>query len=150
MNHTLKKSHSTVIGGKEKVDFEEINKMHVLARIDTGAKTSSIHCEKVWVELEGKKKVLCAHLLRKTSQVTRFKKFTVRKVTSSNGISQTRYVVKLKVKIGTEVWLTEFTLSNRDKMSYPVLLGRKLLRKGFLVDVSRNFVLSGEGSPAPN
>lgn len=139
-----------VVGGKEKVHFEEINKHNVLARIDTGAKTSSIHCDKVWVERDGNKKVLCAFLLRKTSHVTRFKKFKTRIVKSSNGISQTRYAIKLRIRIGEHEMLTEFTLSNRDKMSYPVLLGRKLLRKGFVVDVSRNFILSGEGTAAGN
>ncbi len=35
-------------------------------------------------------------------------------------------------------------------MSYPVLLGRKVLRKAFIVDVSRNFIQSGDGTPAEN
>jgi len=56
MNQSLTATKKILLGGKEKVHFEEINKHNVLARIDTGAKTSSIHCEKVWVEREGKKK----------------------------------------------------------------------------------------------
>jgi len=150
MNQSLTATKKILLGGKEKVHFEEINKHNVLARIDTGAKTSSIHCEKVWVEREGNKKVLCAFLLRKTTQVTRFKKFTMKEVKSSNGISQKRYAIKLRVRIGDFETLTEFTLTNRDKMSYPVLLGRKVLRKAFIVDVSRNFIQSGDGTPAEN
>lgn len=144
-NHMLK-----FIGGKEKVDFAEINKHQILARIDTGAKTSSIHCDKVWVERQGQKKVLCAHLLRKTTHVTRFRKFRIKQVKSSNGMEQTRYAIKLKVSIGDQEVLTEFTLTNRDKMNYPVLLGRKFLRHRFVVDVSRNFILSGDGADAEN
>jgi hypothetical protein len=71
-------------------------------------------------------------------------------VKSSNGIEQTRYAIKLKVKVGDQEVLTEFTLTNRDKMNYPVLLGRKFLRHRFVVDVSRNFILSGDGPDAEN
>lgn len=145
MNQPERNGNKFIIGGKEYVDFKEINKKRVVARIDSGAKTSSIHCEKVWIELINRKKVLCATLLRKTNQVTRFKKFRIKTVKSSNGHEQTRYAIKLKVSIGGDEYLTEFTLTNRDRMTYPVLLGRKFLRKGFLVDVSRNFILTGEG-----
>jgi hypothetical protein len=130
-----------VIGGKERVHFPEINKFSVLARIDTGARTSSIHCEKVWVERIRNKKVLCATLLKKTKEVTRFKKYRVKTVKSSNGIEQKRYAVKLKIQVGDQLYKTEFTLSNRDKMSYPVLLGRKFLRRKFIVDVSDDYLL---------
>jgi len=74
----------------------------------------------------------------------------MKEVKSSNGISQKRYAIKLRVRIGDFETLTEFTLTNRDKMSYPVLLGRKVLRKAFIVDVSRNFIQSGDGTPAEN
>ena len=141
MKHTDVNQEKLIIGGKEKVNFPEINKFQVLARIDTGAKTSSIHCEKVWVERIGNRKVLCATLLKKTRFVTKFKKFRVKKVKSSNGIEQTRYAVKLFIQVGGALYKTEFTLSNRDKMNYPVLLGRKFLRNKFVVDVSEDFVL---------
>lgn len=131
-----------LIGGKEKVDFPDLGKFHVLARVDTGAKTSSIHCDKVWLEKINGKVVLCAFLLKKTSHVTRFSKFTRKLVRSSNGEEEERFAVRLNMKLGEQVYRTEFTLSNRDKMNYPVLLGRKFLRKGFLVDVSSDHLIS--------
>lgn len=145
MNQYERISNKLLIGGKEYVNFEEINKFHVMARIDSGAKTSSIHCEKVWVKRVKDKKVLCATLLKKNAGITEFKKFRIKTVKSSNGLEETRYAIKLKIKVAEQEYLTEFTLTNRDRMNYPVLLGRKFLRKGFLVDVSRNFILSGEG-----
>lgn len=145
MDQYERNSNKLLIGGKEYVNFEEINKFHVMARIDSGAKTSSIHCEKVWVERVKDKKILCATLLKKNAGVTKFKKFSIKTVKSSNGVAETRYAVRLTIKVADLSYRTEFTLTNRDKMNYPVLLGRKFLRKGFLVDVSRNFILSGEG-----
>lgn len=136
-----KHGEKLIIGAKEYVNFPALKKKHVLARIDTGARTSSIHCDKVWVERKKNKKILCATLLRKTKNVTRFKKFSKKKVKSSNGIAQVRYVVKIEMDLGDKIYLTSFTLNNRDKMNCPVLLGRKFLRGRFIVDVGRNYYL---------
>lgn len=133
-----------LIGGKEFISFPDLNKKNVLARIDTGARTSSIHCEKVWLERIENKPVLCAYLLKKTTRVTRFHDFKIKTVKSSNGIAETRYAIRLKVKIGLKIYKTEFTLAKRDKMNYPVLLGRKFLKNRFIVDVSTNYLISGK------
>jgi len=141
MNSLEKHGQKLIIGAKELVDFPGLKKKNVLARIDTGARTSSLHCDKVWVERVKNKTVLCATLLKKTKHITHFKKFAKKKVKSSNGISSIRYVVKLEMDLGKKIYLTSFTLNNRDKMNCPVLLGRKFLRARFIVDVSRNYYL---------
>ncbi len=128
------------LGGKEKVAFPELSRRKETARIDTGAKTSSIHYEKLWIEQTGDKKVLCVHLLRASAPVTRFRRFRVKTVKSSNGMEETRYAVKLRLRLGEQEYLTEFTLARRDRMSYPVLLGRKFLRHRFVVDVSSDYL----------
>lgn len=130
------------IGSKEYIAFPFLNKTKVVARIDTGAKTSSIHCDRVWVQRYKNKKVLCASLLKKTKTITEFPDFKLKKVKSSNGHVQSRYVVKILVEFGTDVFETEFTLSNRDKMNHPVLLGRKFLKGRYIVDVSRMHMLN--------
>jgi hypothetical protein len=128
-----------VIGNREKVKFPGLSVRKVTARIDTGAKSSSIHCDKVWIEKFGGKSVLCCYLLRKTTHVTRFERFTTRKVKSSNGHVQVRYTVQLDVQMGDKIVHTEFTLSNRDKMKFSVLLGRRFLKDRYIVDVSKQF-----------
>ncbi|HLP12408.1 MAG TPA: RimK/LysX family protein [Flavobacteriales bacterium] len=131
-----------IIGGRERVKLDQVSKAKILARIDTGAKSSSVHCERYWVENKRGKHVLHAAILNKNNVCT-FNEFKIKNVKSSNGISEKRYLVKLEVSIGTHVVEAEFTLSNRKKMKNPVLLGRKFLRGRFLVDVTRNFILSG-------
>jgi hypothetical protein len=131
-----------IIGNRERVSFPGISTLRVTARVDTGAKISSIHCEKVWIEKFKGKPVLCCYLLRRTTHVTRFDHFTTRKIKSSNGHVETRYSVHLDVQMGDEIINTEFTLSNRKRMKNSVLLGRKFLMKRFLVDVSIRFTQS--------
>lgn len=56
---------------------------------------------------------------------------------SSNGISEKRYVIKTNLIIFNRVEEIEFSLTNRENMSFPLLLGRNFLMKGFLVDVTK-------------
>lgn len=134
-----------IIGGREKVKFPDISRNKLLARIDTGAKSSSVHCEKYWIESRRGKKILFAAIINK-NHLLKFSQFKIKKIKSSNGQIEQRFVVKLHVEIGDHAFESDFTLSNRKKMKNPILLGRRFLRGHFVVDVSRNFVLSGKKS----
>lgn len=131
------------IGGRERIVLPQISRTKVLARIDTGARSSSVHCEKYWIEVRRGKKILKAAILSRNN-LFEFTEFKIKKVKSSNGISEKRYVVRLVITIGDHELESDFTLSNRKKMKNPVLLGRRFLRGVFVVDVSRNFILSGK------
>lgn len=73
---------------------------------------------------------LLEHRLYVTSQFKR------KKVRSSSGHVARRYFIKAHVLLFGERILAEFSLSDRETMRFPVLLGRKLLKGRFLVDVS--------------
>lgn len=132
----------TVIGNKELIYLPEIRKSPLLARVDTGARTSALHCYSVNIEKINRQKVLCVRFMRNSRKVVRFKKYTQRKVKSSNGQIQNRYVVRLKLAFGEKTYKATFTLTNRSDMSHAALLGRKFLRNRFLVDVSRSHLVS--------
>lgn len=142
----LNKVEKKIIGSKEYIGFPQLGRKNVVARIDTGAQTSALHCEKVWVQRINNKKILCATLLRKTSEITTFSNFSLKKVKSSNGHIQIRYFVDMLVQFGDDVFETEFTLTNRDHMNHPVLLGRKFLNKRYLVDVSRKYFYTSKNN----
>lgn len=134
------------IGKLEKVSFPELGWENLTAKIDTGAYTSALHCHRIKViEKEGKP-ILCFHLLdpnheqyeKKELQFSEFSKAIVK---SSTGEKENRYKIKTKLKIGEKVIRAEFTLTDRSKMRYPVLIGRKVLKKRFLVDVSKKNLL---------
>ena len=63
--------------------------------------------------------------------------FKKKKVKSSFGHTEYRYVIKSKIVLFGKEFETDFTLADRLRMRYPILLGRKLLRRRFIVDVSR-------------
>ncbi|GAB2785382.1 ATP-dependent zinc protease [Rhabdobacter roseus] len=140
------KKEKELIGATELVDFPELGWQQVPARVDTGAATSSIHCSRVrLVEKAGQPKRLSFYLdvqkgaPRQPFSVTDFEETTIK---NSFGHEERRYVIKTQIVLGKRRIRTEFSLADRRKMSYPVLLGRKLLKGRFLVDVSQKYLAS--------
>jgi hypothetical protein len=131
-----------IIGTVDKIDIPSMGFEDLSCKIDTGADTSSIHCNKVkLVEKDGKEYLSfrlldSKHPLYQKNIITT-EDFSEKTIKSSNGISETRYVIKTKVKLFGKIFPISFTLADRSKMTYPILLGKKFLRNRFLVDVSQ-------------
>jgi hypothetical protein len=66
-----------------------------------------------------------------------FEQFKRKKVKSSTGYQQERYFVPLALSLFGQVFVTDFSLTSRNGLRNPVLLGRKLLNKQFLIDSSK-------------
>ena len=134
------KQHLEVIGATDMVDLPELGWFNVPVRIDSGATTSAIHCSRVRLIKDGEQTMLCFYLDAKKGApqqsftVTDFKETMVR---NSSGKEEKRYVIKTRIKLFGRNFRTEFSLANRRKMSFPILLGRKLLKNRFIIDVSR-------------
>lgn len=134
-----------VIGRIEKVDFLDFNLLSLDAKIDTGAYSCAIHCHDI--SEDPVNKTISFRLLDpdhpeyNEKEIT-YTNYTKTRVKSSNGKAQSRYKIKISVKIGKKKYSAHFTLSDRSDMKYPVLLGRKILEKRFLVDVSSKYLLS--------
>jgi hypothetical protein len=114
----------------------------VECKIDTGAQTSAIHCHEIRVYQHEGTEVLSFRLLDPSHPAYNHKQFTYtvfeeRVIKNSFGQSEERFVIKTTVRLFGKDYLTEFSLADRVKMKYPVLLGKKLLREGFLVDVTK-------------
>ncbi|MFY0605645.1 MAG: ATP-dependent zinc protease [Cyclobacteriaceae bacterium] len=126
------------IGRKDKVDLPELGVENVNAKIDTGAYTSSLHCKKIKVENGTLRCYIPLNQGGKTSKMYfETKHFRTKAVKSSNGIIQERYVIKTKITLFKKTYLAEFSLTDRSSMKNPILIGRKLLKDKFIVDVSR-------------
>jgi hypothetical protein len=131
-----------IIGRKEKITLPELGLMSVWAKIDTGAFTSSLHAEHIREEvLDGKKllkfEILMAGHKNFTGKTLSFEDYRQKKVKNSFGQAETRYLIVTKIKLAGETFAAEFTLSDRSSMKNSILLGRKILRDRFLVDVNR-------------
>jgi hypothetical protein len=134
---TIKKNRIRLIGRREFTDIPALGISGAEAKIDTGAFTSSVHCENIEVRHEEDVPVLIVTMDLDGASVFRFKAFAQKKIKNSFGEMEERYVIKTLVRIGKKKILSTISLSNRDNMRYPVLIGRRLLKGKFLIDVSR-------------
>ena len=131
------------IGRVDKADFPELHLTEIDIKVDTGAYTSAIHCNQIEEE-EGENgdKYIKFTLLDPSHSHYNEKEFIVKKykkkkVKSSFGTSEQRFVISTEIQLFNETFPIELTLSERGEMKYPVLLGRKLLARKFIVDPSK-------------
>jgi len=134
----MAKRSKIVIGRCDFINLPELGIEHIAAKVDTGAYTSAIHCSRIKLQRENDVEYLLFKIpgshQKKMFRVTNFK---LKNIKSSSGHSESRFVIKTKVSIFGKVINTEFSLANRSEMKFPVLLGRKLLKDRFIVDVSQ-------------
>jgi len=130
--------HKVIIGRSEVLSFIGTPADRVPAKTDTGAFRSAVHASNI----EEKDGILSFDLLGghpvcgAMAQRLTAESFKVVTVANSFGHEEERYEVTLKVKLGPKVFHARFTLADRSKKIYPILLGRKLLNHRFLVDSS--------------
>jgi hypothetical protein len=131
-----------LIGRREYVDFPELNIFHVEAKIDTGAYTSALHCKDIAVKEIGGKQILCFKLLDAThpeydEREHYFEQYLQKNIKSSSGESELRYIIKTLLIIGHKKIRTAVSLTDRGNMRYPVLIGRKMIKNKFIIDVAK-------------
>jgi hypothetical protein len=112
---------------------------NVAVKIDTGAYTSSIHVKSCNEMILENKTVLAVVFLDESYPAYNqrefyFSSYRLKKVKSSTGQEQLRFFIKGNIEIGGRIIKTEFSLTQRQGMKYPILLGRKVLNKKFIVD----------------
>ena len=139
-------TNKIIVGSEEWCSFPALGIPAIKARVDSGAKTSSIHAFNInrfrrdgesWVSFE-------VHPLQNNRRtVIRCERPIIDKrlVKSSSGISETRYVINVTIKFGNDNWDIELTLANRDSMGYRMLLGREAMSGRILVDPELSFCL---------
>ena len=135
-----------IIGRVEEVGLTDLRVPVIDAKTDSGAYTSSLHCHNIRVLEEDGKQLLCFSILDPTHEdyqetEYRLEEFSQAKVRSSNGLAQTRFKIRTRIRIGRSDYKTDFTLTDRKNMRYPILLGRKLLSKRFLIDCAHKYLL---------
>lgn len=123
-----------IIGRREHVSFPELGLTQIEAKIDTGAYTSAIHCKHISIIQKNNIPVLQVKFLDETFHY--FDNFTKKKIKNSFGEMEERFIVKTLILIGRKKIRTTISLSDRGSMKYPVLIGRKLLKGKFIVDVN--------------
>lgn len=128
------------------VALPELVGARIPAKIDTGARTSSLHATEIerfdrdgqrWVRFlldlgEGRSEPVSCEVPRADRRI----------ITSSNGEGQDRFIIKTRLQIGEHSFRAEFSLADRSDMKFPILIGRTALRSRFLVDPGRSWLQS--------
>ncbi|MGM0633500.1 MAG: RimK family alpha-L-glutamate ligase [Pseudomonadota bacterium] len=138
-------SNRIIVGSEEWCALPGLGIPAVKVRVDSGARTSSLHAFNIrafrrggarWVSFE-------VHPLQQNRRtIVRCEAEVVdrRVVKSSSGLGEKRYVVRTTLQHGDDTWDIELTLSNRDSMGYRMLLGREAMNGRMLVDPSASFL----------
>lgn len=147
------KREKPVIGWREWVQLPALLDLPIKAKIDSGARTSSIHAFGTrrfsergapWVEFM--LHPIQRHALPEIA--CRAPVTDERWVRSSNGDAEKRLVIETMARLGATDWPIELTLASRDVMGFRMLLGREAIRRRFLIDPGRSFRQSDGGRAA--
>lgn len=133
------------IGWREWVQLPGLDGAIVKAKVDTGARTSSLHAfdvseterdSETWIEFG------FHPLQRDTDTVARgvARLIDRRKITASSGHSELRYVVETHLELNDESFPIELSLTDRDALGFRMLLGRRAIRERCVVDAGRSYL----------
>jgi len=144
-------AQKTVIGWREWIALPDLAIPYIKAKVDTGAKTSALHAFYVEsFERDGKPWVrFGVHPLQASlGQVIECEAPVkdVRRVTDSGGHAEMRPVIETTMVVQGEMRLIELTLTDRETMMFRMLLGRSALKRRFVVDSGKSFLLGGDKS----
>jgi hypothetical protein len=141
------KTESKIIGWREWVSLSDLGLLAIKGKIDTGAKTSSLHAYDIVLEKKGTKTYVNfkVHPLQHDFSVVincRALLVDQRSVTDSGGHSEERYVIRTTLLLAGVKKRIELTLTNRESMKYRMLIGRAALKQ-YYIDPSQSY-LSGK------
>ena len=139
-----KTSNLPVIGWREWVGLPDLGIKAIKAKVDTGARSSSLHAfdleeferdDEKWVRFK------IHPVQRKNEKVVEAeaKVLEYRSVRSSSGNAAMRPVIVSNVTLLGLSWPVELTLANRDEMGFRMLLGREAFRRRFVVDAGKSY-----------
>lgn len=146
-----KKPQPLMAGWREYVRLPGLKAGPFIAKLDTGARSASLHAENIEVyERDGKSHVrfdVPADAARSRARRCELPLHGSKRVKNTGGVAETRLVIETEIALGPERWLAQVTLSDRTDMGVPMLLGRSTIRGRFHVNPARSFLLSHQELP---
>lgn len=138
-----------LIGWREWAALPDLGAGRIGAKIDTGAKSSALHAVKIKeFEADGVRHVeFWLHTLQGEKNREIFCHAPIadkRVVKSSNGLEEQRIVIETNLRLGEQLWKIGLTLTNRDRMEFPLLIGRDALDGKFMIDPAASYLLENK------
>jgi hypothetical protein len=139
---TRKDSGPAIVGWREWTGLPALGIARIRAKIDTGARTSALHANAIEsferdgiamlrFDVVGEGIGAPAHEAAVADR---------RSVRSSNGEAELRFVLRTELALAGTVWPIEITLTNRERMELPMLIGREALAGHVLVDAGQSWL----------
>ncbi len=129
----------------ERIGLPDFNIRAMEARVDTGAYTSAIDCRVIESFTAENREMVKIQLADPSADSENEIEVTLpikkrKKIRSSFGRVQTRIIIEARIRLHGKIFKTDFSLADRSRQKYPVLLGRKAIYKRFVVDVSEKYL----------
>jgi hypothetical protein len=144
-----KVDNKIVVGAKESIDLPDLGLFGIATRIDTGAKTTALHVDHMvlneetgMIDFEFHPD---SHDVEKTIKCSA-KIVAKRRVKSSNGSQERRYVINTRAVMGSLSWRIRVSLTDRSDMNHLMLLGRLAMRGRMIVDPELDYIATQETS----
>ena len=135
-----------VLGRHEWVGLPDLGIPSIKAKVDTGARTSAIHAFEL--QTEEREDGLWVRFSVHPDQGSEARVIVCqapvadqRVVRDSGGHEEPRYVIETALQLGGVEWPIEVTLTSRDNMGFRMLLGRTAIRRRFVVDSARSYLI---------
>ena len=134
-----------ILGWREWVSLPCLGIAAIRAKLDTGAKTSALHAWDVSLHtIDGQQwirfRVSSMRGKEAASVECEAPVSDERWVTNSSGASERRYIISTDLQIGQSSWPIELSLTNREAMEFPMIIGREAMRDRLIVDPAASFL----------
>ena len=149
--HSMNNNDLKILGNTEVIHFGDKKSLIYIAKIDSGARTSSLHALNIETslrsiqDLKGRQEVMFVSFDTEDDDGNkqRLEKMVSRihQVKSASGVS-TRYFFEDTVWINNKKYEIEINLADRSHLSKKMILGKNLINQGYLIDTSKAFVMT--------
>lgn len=134
----------TIVGWKEWCSLPDLGIPIIKAKIDTGARTSSLHTTHMEHFKQNQKdyvKFMLYPLQKNTAiqKLCQAEVIDLRHIKNSGGHIEERAVIRTHLQLGSNQWPIEITLTNRNSMRFRMLLGRQAFKSNICINPNKPY-----------
>lgn len=132
-----------IIGWRETVSLPDIGLVDIPAKIDTGARTTALHAERIrLIEVNGTEMVefLPDHHALDDPELIARPLVHLRDIRNTSGVPERRFVIRTPLRVGERTRMADISLTDRAGMKFPIIIGRRALRTHrLIVDIGKSW-----------